>query len=109
MWFVVLTGAQRTAVRGKYSDTGALEPIRAADGSWLLPARCIADVAAERPALADTLEALPRREITNPADFANGADVDAAELVRVGQKEAALFANLAAGEVTMTEAKAEVA
>lgn len=106
MWFVVLTAAQRTAARGKISTTDALEPIRAMNGDWLLPARCLVDILRHRPALAATVKALPRRDITDPAELVNGADVDAAELVRVGQIEATKFRGVDAGDVTEAAAKA---
>ncbi len=100
LWCVVFTNAQRNAARGPYSPIAALEPVRAADGNWLLPARCLFDLARERPGLIPTLKALPRRLITSAADLAAGVEVDAADLVKVGADEAARFKGLDTGDVT---------
>lgn len=107
MWIVTLTLAQANAVRGKISETDALDPVQLADGTWFLPARCLVDVAERRPALAAAFLARARREAT-AADFTSGVSVD--DLAAAAADEARRFKNLGSGtparEAIIAEVKA---
>jgi len=94
MWVVTLTLAQANAVRGKISETEALDPQQLADGTWFLPARCLIAVVRRRPALAAAFIARARRNAM-AIDFISGAD--AQSLADAEALESLMFTGLNAG------------
>lgn len=94
MWVVTLTAAQANTVRGKFSETEALDPQQLADGTWFLPVRCLIPFLRNRPVLTALLLARARRS-TVATDFVGS--VDPADLAKVEVQESVRFRNLDTG------------
>jgi hypothetical protein len=96
---IILTAAQATAARGKYSARAALDPVQLGDGTWALPARCLVDIAQARGKSAPAVTALlslPRRDL--PADeFFFKTEIDEVEYSKVSIEEAKLYKKLDTG------------
>lgn len=95
---VILTRAQANALRGPYSTTAALDPVELADGTFALPARCLAEYAEARgkdAAPVVTLLGRTRRDLVD-ADF-KAPPEDAVEFAKVAVAEAAKYDNLLTG------------
>lgn len=113
LWCIVLTKAEARDVRGAYTATDALDPREAADGTWLVPLRVMADIADKAPEMVANLWPKPLRECER-LDFKGGEDIDPDALAAVDAAEAERFAAMAYADgdpraPLLAEIRAEVA
>lgn len=107
MWAVVIPQQAVPRVRARISRTAALAPVQLLDGTWILPARCLVEIAEARPAIAGALAALPRRRLV-AADFPPEAEVTAGSLRDAAAADALRFKALDGGPVEVLNARRRV-